>query len=282
MHKLHAKQNSAEKWFSEHENGSNHDRDCAWRAQETIRKDNDRNEHKLALIAAADRRKKLREEEKGEGEKEKAKLDKAKGKGKGKKARMRNSILLLCSVSVSSHYFDDAQNEGYQAHPEHDSTHMTFNDPGKDRWLTAINRQFRFRRSSALDPVTSSCVKANSFSYEEQRHHEGDNPQASVPGYYYQGQGSSWVGCTGEYIGTQAHVFVLEPHLHLHVLEGNETQAQRQVHCTGVCLTTDYLAYLRVRNLVFADALTQVFNTCIQTIKSNTRFDLQDVVQRIR
>ncbi len=69
------------KWFSEHENGSKHDRDCAWRAQETIRKDNDRNEHKLALIAAADRRKKLREEEKAK-EKEKAKIDKDKGKGK--------------------------------------------------------------------------------------------------------------------------------------------------------------------------------------------------------
>ncbi len=111
------------KWFSEHENGSKHDRDCAWRAQETIRKDNDRNEHKLALIAAADRRKKLREEEKAK-EKEKAKLDKDKGKGLGKKDTDEKQYS-VAQRECEFPYFDDPERGLLPAHPEHDSTHMT-------------------------------------------------------------------------------------------------------------------------------------------------------------
>ncbi len=160
-------------------------------------------------------------------------------------------------------YFDDPE-RGLPAHLEHDSNHMTFNDPGKDRWIN-VNRQFRFRRSSALDPVTSSCVKANSFSLQPTSS-RGDS-LSSVGTRILLPKVKGHLGLDAlENTLTQAHVTRTRNPSTSTCIEGNETQAQaqKQVH-SGSMSTTDYLAYLRARNLVFVDALLMLFNTSIQT-----------------
>ncbi len=104
--------------------------------------------------------------------------------------------------------------------------------------------------------VTSSYVRANSFSYS-QRHHEEITRKRRYRDIIAKVKGHLVLDVLENTL-TQAHVFVLEPSTSTSI-EGNEQahvqiQAQRQVHSRSMS-TTDYLAYLRVRNLVFADAL---------------------------
>ncbi len=124
VHKLHAKQNSVWSGLANMRIGSKHDRDCACRVlKKPLEKTMTGMSIKLALIAAADRRKKLREEEKAK-EKEKAKLDKDKGKA-SKKDTDDEKTVSCCPAWVWGSRTSTIQNEGYQHILEHDSTHMT-------------------------------------------------------------------------------------------------------------------------------------------------------------
>jgi hypothetical protein len=239
------------KWFDEHPESSKYDRDCAWRALENTRKDKEKNEQKLVRIGAADKRKRTREEEKA---KQKAKSNSDKDKNKKQPQRMTDDGYSIAQRECEFPYFDDPV-RGLPAHPEHDSDHMTFNDPGRDRWITAISLQFRFRRSSTLDPVTSSDVKANSFSYG-QRHHEEITRK-----HRYQDINAKVRSQLGLDVleNTLANVFALDPSPSSPTQSPpspsvENEQTHRRVHSRSMS-TTDYLSYLRARNLVFVNTL---------------------------